>query len=184
MDYAHNPAALAAMIELVAKLGVTGKRILVLGVPGDRRNQDADQMCALAAKAFDHVVVRQDDDLRGRADGELPTLLADALGRHGMSKDARSIVHDEQQSVDHALKLARRGDLVLVLADKVNRTWRQITKFNDAEGGTVRPKPGSGPPLVSSGPLDGDAPRATLDGIALIQDERGVRLARVPDAED
>jgi cyanophycin synthetase len=184
MDYAHNPAALKAMAELTEKLGVTGKRILVLGVPGDRRNDDAHEMCAIAAKAFDHVVVRQDDDLRGRGDGELPGLMEAALARSGMKKEAVSIVPDEQQAVEHALKMARRGDLVLVLADKVNRAWRQITKFRDADGGTVRPRPSSNSPRSAPVESDAEPPHATLDGLALVRDERGVRLARIPESED
>ncbi len=183
LDYGHNPAAVQAMAELVAKLGVTGKRILVLGVPGDRRNEDAVEICNIVAKAFDHVIVRQDDDLRGRADKEVPKLLEESLLRAGMSRKAVEVVHDEQQAVEQALRMAHRDDLVLVLADKVARSWKQITKFGDASGGTLRPRPsGELPSTASVGERDESSTR--LDGLALIRDERGVRLARAPESED
>jgi cyanophycin synthetase len=186
LDYGHNPAAMQAMAELVSKLGVTGRRILVLGVPGDRRNEDAVAMCEIAAKAFDHVIVRQDDDRRGRADGELPKLIEEALLRAGLARSKVEVLAEEPQAVDHALRMAKRGDLLLVLADKVNRSWKQITKFGaDGTGGPKSRPAGELPSMAQlveeRMPLD-SAP--TLDGEAVIRDERGVRIARTPDAED
>jgi cyanophycin synthetase len=177
LDYAHNPAAVAAMASLVGRLEVTGKRIVVLAAPGDRRDEDMREMCGIAAKGFDHIVLRQDDDTRGRDPMEVPRLMESALLAAGMAKGTVEIVADEQLSIDHALRLARRGDLVVVFADKINRSWKQITKFR-ADGEPPRPS-------TAALPTDADPPEALkLDGVTLVSDARGVRLARETLAED
>ena len=52
LDYGHNPAAIQAMTDLVGRLEVTGRRIVVLAAAGDRRDEDIAEMCRIAAKAF------------------------------------------------------------------------------------------------------------------------------------
>ena len=47
----------------------TGRAIGVLGIPGDRRDDDQKMYGALAAGAFDEIIVREDRNLRGREAG-------------------------------------------------------------------------------------------------------------------
>jgi cyanophycin synthetase len=149
----------------------------VMTSPGDRRDEDMREMCRIAAKGFDRVIVRQDDDTRGRDPMEVPKLMERALFDAGMSKDAVEIVAEEQQAVDRALRVARRGDLVVVLADKINRSWKQITKFK-GEGEPARPS-------ATALPADTEPDEALkLDGVVLVRDARGVRLAREAETED
>jgi cyanophycin synthetase len=182
LDYGHNPAAVQAMANLVQKLEVTGRRIVVMTSPGDRKDEDMRDMCKVAAKNFDHVILRQDDDTRGRAPLEVPKLMEKALLDAGLKKEQVEIVADEQQAVEHALRTAKRGDLLLVFADKINRCWKQITKFKGDDG--TRRSASSPPPSTVA--LDPAAePDATkLDGVAIVRDERGVRLARELESED
>ena len=42
-----------------------------MNAPGDRRDEDYDEMGRLAAPHFDHVILRDDEDLRGREPGEV-----------------------------------------------------------------------------------------------------------------
>jgi cyanophycin synthetase len=147
--------------------------------PGDRKDEDMREMCRIAAKNFDHVILRQDDDPRGRAPLEVPKLMEKALLEFGMKRDAVEIVAEEQQAVDRALRMARRDDLVLIFADKINRTWKQITKFKGEGSGSNRP-----PAPSSTLLLDSEAEATKLDGVALVRDERGVRLAKELESED
>jgi cyanophycin synthetase len=191
LDYGHNPAAVQAMANLVAKLEVTGKKIVIMTSPGDRKDEDMREMCRIAAKSFDHVILREDDDTRGRSPLEVPKLMEKALLDLGMKRHAVEIVPDEVKAVDQALRMAQKGDLVLVFADKINRSWKQITKFkgDDAPALSRKNLPLSSTMLVDSEP---DATKSTgtggvqpgYDGAALIRDERGVRLARELESED
>jgi len=181
LDYGHNPAAVQAMANLCGKLEVTGRRIVVMTAPGDRKDEDMREMCRIASKAFDHVILRQDDDTRGRAPLEVPKLMEKALLEFGMKRETVEIVADEEKAVDHALRMAKRGELVLVFADRINRSWKQITKFK-GDDAAHRRSPSAPPSAVSI--ADPAPSTAQLDGVAIVQDERGVRLARESERED
>ena len=66
----------------------SGRAIGVLGIPGDRRDEDQREYGAIAAGAFDEIIVREDKNLRGRAPGETATNVIEGVreaqgGRHG-----------------------------------------------------------------------------------------------------
>jgi cyanophycin synthetase len=72
-----------------------------------------------AAAWFDHVVLRDDEDLRGRQPGEVSGYLRDALVRGGMDASRVEILKSEPEAVRHALSFARKDDLVVIFADRI-----------------------------------------------------------------
>ena len=172
LDYGHNPAAVRAMCELMGRLEVKGRRIVVIAAPGDRRDEDIVEIARTAAGHFDHYVCRRDDGLRGRKGDEVPKLLRGALLEAGVPPAKIDLIPDEQKAVGAALAMARPGDLLLLFADALQRTWDQVASF----------QPGEAAPRAENGHAPGmelpPAPAFSLDdGPALVRDERGVRLA-------
>ena len=211
-DYGHNAHAVGMLADLASRLEVKGRRIVVLAGPGDRRDEDLVAIAEAVAGRFDHYVCRRDDDVRGRVDDEVPRIQAAALRAKGVPEQAITIIPDEQQAIDAALRMGREGDLLLVFADALVRSWKQVTKFR-AEGATYSSLAGDGGEESSGGGMrvaasDGVeppvpppvAPQRAAAGVAgrglaeggpvssavnldgLIRDERGVRIA--PEAED
>jgi len=175
LDYAHNPHAVAAIVRLIDSLDAAGRRICVLAAPGDRRDEDIRAIAELCAGHFDRYVCRRDDNLRGRAPGEVPALLRDGLLGAGVAADAIAVVPDEQEAIFTALSAARAGDLLLVMGDDINRSWRQITTFSpELESPAVEPvrEARAVLPAVELPELESLPPER------LVRDERGVRLAR------
>ena len=138
MDYAHNAAAVEAICQLVERLDVQGRRIIVLAAPGDRRDEDIAETAKIAAGRFDQYICREDDGRRGRESGEIPRIVAAALKENGVADDAISVIPEEQQATQAALESAQPGDLVLLLADKIKRSWKQVVHFNEAERSTQK----------------------------------------------
>jgi cyanophycin synthetase len=186
-DYGHNAHAVAAMAELAQRLDVTGRRIVVLAGPGDRRDEDLVAIARAVAGRFDHYICRRDDNLRDRKADEVPRIQAAALRAAGVPEAAISVIPDEQDAINAALEMGQPGDLLLVFADALVRSWKQVTKFKPA-GTAVAATPAPAPPLAREASGDGGAtpetvapvPTFSLEG--LIRDERGVRFA--PEAED
>jgi cyanophycin synthetase len=180
VDYGHNPPAVELMAQLARKLDVAGRRIVVLAAPGDRRDQDIAETARAAAGSFDHYICRRDDRPRGRGPDEVPRMLRDALIGKGVPAAAIEMIPDEQEAHQRALSLAEPGDLVLLFADALTRTWKQVINFKP-DGAPGRP---AERPRTAAIPLpDLQAVEVpALNGDALVRDERGVRLAR--DAED
>jgi cyanophycin synthetase len=185
-DYGHNAHAVAALADLAQRLDVMGRRIVVLAGPGDRRDEDLVAIARAVAGRFDHYICRRDDSLRERAPDEVPRIQAAALAAAGVPQSAISIIPDEQEAIDAALNMGEPGDLLLIFADALVRSWKQITKFRPAGASAVAAAPAP-PPLALTDRIGevgrGAEPAAaafSLEG--LIRDERGVRFA--PEAED
>jgi cyanophycin synthetase len=175
LDYGHNPAAVEAMCVLVDRLDITGRRICVLSGPGDRRDEDIAELGRIAAGHFDHFILRRDDGLRGRGADEVPKLLQTALLEHGVDAERISIIPEEPLAVDAALREGRPGDLVLIFADAITRSWKQVIQFRpDAAALPSERTRISEPEMAMAGlvPLMEDKRRE------FVRDTRGVRIAR------
>ena len=173
LDYAHNPAAVQAMCDLVDRFDVEGKRVIVLSAPGDRRDEDIREIAQIASGHFDHFICRADDNRRGRDQDEVPTMLKNKLLEEGISTDQIEVIPDEQEANARALEMAETGDLILVLGDHVKRTWKQIIYFNS---GSRTDNGGKKAATTVDLPDFGDFNFA--DDLEIISDERGVRIAR------
>jgi cyanophycin synthetase len=173
MDYGHNAHAVGMMADLAQRLDVTGRRIVVLTGPGDRRDEDLRAIANAVANKFDHYIVRRDDALRGRDGDEVPRIIAQALRDAGVADGAIEIVPDEQQAVDAALRMGQPGDLILMFADALTRTWKQITKFKP-DGET--PAPAARIELPSLQSSTEETAFTAMEGV--VRDERGLVFGR------
>ncbi len=178
LDYGHNPAAVEAMCTLVDRLEVVGKRICVLAGPGDRRDEDIRDIGTIAAGHFDRYICRRDDGLRGRKPDEVPNLLREALLAKGVPSEQIVMIPDEQAATDAALREAQAGDLLLLFADAITRSWKQVIQFQPEAPAKVvervraaRPEPA---PLVTASLFE-DGRRE------FVRDNRGVWLPREAD---
>jgi cyanophycin synthetase len=117
VDYAHNAAAVSGLMELVSGIDA-GRRVGVITAPGDRRDEDIRELGRLAA-SLDHVVIKEDTDLRGREPGEIARLVRDGLLAGGLAESEIEVVADELEAVDHAIALLDDRDIAVVLADDV-----------------------------------------------------------------
>ncbi|MFA5685157.1 MAG: cyanophycin synthetase [Lysobacteraceae bacterium] len=180
-DYAHNAHAVGVMADLAQRLDVNGRRIVVLAGPGDRRDEDIRAIAEAAAGKFDHYICRRDDGLRGRDADEVPRILAERLRELGIADSAISRIADEQAATDAALRMAQPGDLVVVFADALVRSWKQIIKFRPDGAPVAKPAPAA----VAVETADAAAMSPEVEAIAwegVVRDERGIHLSR--EAED
>src|ERR1700744_3338891 len=127
------------LADLALRLDVTGRRIVVLAGPGDRRDQDLVAIAAAVAGRFDHYICRRDDNLRARASDGVPRIQAQTLRPAGVPDSAISIIPDEQEAIEAALRMGEAGDLLLIFADALVRSWKQITKFKPAGAAAAKP---------------------------------------------
>ena len=173
MDYAHNAHAVSVMADLAQRLDANNRVVVVAG-PGDRRDEDLREIANAVAGKFDHYICRRDDSLRGRDGDEVPGIIAKALRAAGVADDAISIIPDEQQAIDAALRMGQPGDLLLVFADALTRSWKQIIRFKP-DGEMPEAAPPVEVPNVLESTLD-EQLVAAMEGV--VRDERGLRFER------
>ncbi|MDH5355561.1 MAG: cyanophycin synthetase, partial [Gammaproteobacteria bacterium] len=114
-----------------------------------------------------------DNNRRGRGHDEVPRLVRQYLMEKGVDEANISVVADEEPAVDHALAMGEEGDLIVITADDLQRTWKQIINLNSEKDEGKKTIPGTKvfvPERAKRYVLDQDE--------ELIIDERGVRLAR------
>lgn len=77
--------------------------------------------------------------------------------------------------------MGQAGDLVLIFADALVRSWKQVTKFRPAGAPEPQARAPAPPPTptISETSIE-PPPLASLEG--LLRDERGIRLA--PEVDD
>ena len=103
------------------------RTIGVIAAPGDRRDDDMQELACVAADTFDWIIVREDDDLRGREPGEVAHIIAETIERMDPSRPV-TIIPDEAEAVDQALEMARPGDLVVIFSDRLEETLEQVSE--------------------------------------------------------
>lgn len=171
MDYAHNAAAFEGLTNLVDRLDNHQRKIIVVSCPGDRRDVDVAESAEILAGHYDHFVLKADDNRRGRGDDEIPQLLKKGLMDNGVAKEAITIIADEQTAIGHALNMAEENDLLIVIADNVARSWKQIVHFGDGE---VKAASGNKETAEVAEAYE----EMVSEDQTVISDDRGVRLAR------
>ncbi len=118
IDYAHNPHSYEALGGFVRNW--PGERIGVVGGPGDRRDEDFFTLGKLSAGIFDRIIVKEDDDTRGRPRGSAAELIVKGIVQAKPDCPYESLL-DETEAINKALDNAPQGSLVVILPESVNR---------------------------------------------------------------
>ncbi len=129
MDYAHNPAGFSALTKFVSKLP-NKYRTVVMNVPGDRRDDDIREMGKIAGEAFDRIVIRAGHYLRGRDAADIAALIQEGIATSGNEPQVR-VIPESRDSIQHAIKNARKGELVVTLADNVPDDIAYVQEIRD-----------------------------------------------------
>jgi cyanophycin synthetase len=164
IDYCHNVDGMRQLADFVNRMMVepqtkagrigapkagarTGRAIGVIGIPGDRRNEDQQEYGAIAAAAFDEIIVREDKNLRGRAPGETASNVVEGIRTargegHARATRAEKVL-EEMSAVRTALRRAVPGDLVVCCVDDAIAVYREaMAAAGGARGGTAFTDPG------------------------------------------
>jgi cyanophycin synthetase len=146
IDYCHNVDGMRQLADFVGRLMVetrtkpgrlgssgsgsrSGRAIGVIGIPGDRRDDDQREYGAIASTQFDEIVVREDKNLRGRQPGETAGNVIAGIRDARAGGTARVVkadkVLDELTAVRTALRRAIPGDLVVCCVDDAVAVYRE-----------------------------------------------------------
>jgi UDP-N-acetylmuramoyl-tripeptide--D-alanyl-D-alanine ligase len=110
--YNANPTSMAAALETMSELAVTGKRIAVLGdmleLGDDAPRYHAELGARIAANRCDLALVT----------GEFSSVVRDSAVKAGMAKEAIAVIDDQAEIVSRLADTLRSGDLLLVKASR------------------------------------------------------------------
>jgi cyanophycin synthetase len=153
LDYCHNVDGMRRLTEFVDLMMAPqngnsrpGRAIGVIGIPGDRRDEDHREYGRLAAHSFDELIVREDRNLRGRKPGESAELVKQGIEKGMKEAGARcatvKVVVNEQEAASTGIKDAQTGDLVMLCSDDITAVYRRIMADAQASGAPAIADPG------------------------------------------
>jgi cyanophycin synthetase len=111
VDYAHNAAAYAALSE-TARAMSPGRLVGVVAAPGDRRDADLVDIGETCASGFDELVIYETEN-RGRAAGEVSTLLVQGAQLAKFEADHLQVELDVHQAIRAGLARCAPGDILV-----------------------------------------------------------------------
>lgn len=131
IDFAHNPAGYSAIEDLLNNIEATRKIGIIAGV-GDRRDEDIRDCAEIAARMFDHIIIRQEKHLRGRTEQEIIDLILE-----GIQKANRPVTYEiitkEIEAIKHAISIAEEGTFITALSDVVTNAIEIVQEYLDKE---------------------------------------------------
>ncbi|WP_353088679.1 cyanophycin synthetase [Flavobacterium sp.] len=131
IDFAHNPAGYRGIEDFLSNVEATKKIGIIAGV-GDRRDEDIKECAKIAARMFDHIIIRQEKHLRGRTEEEIIGLIMEGIQESGSSV-THEIITKETEAIKHAISTAEEGSFITALSDVVTNAIEIVQEYLDKE---------------------------------------------------
>jgi len=131
IDFAHNPAGYRGVEDYLSSVEATKKIGIIAGV-GDRRDEDIKECATIAARMFDHIIIRQEKYLRGRTEDEIINLILEGINASGKSV-THEIIPKETEAIKHAINSAQEGSFITALSDVVTNAIEIVQEYLDKE---------------------------------------------------
>ncbi len=122
IDYAHTEDAIENLLKMVRKLS-QGRIILVFGCGGDRDKGKRRLMGRVAAENADYLIITSDNP-RSEDPLEIIEMIMEGV-KEGKESILYEIIIDREEAIHRAIKLARKGDIV-ILAGKGHENYQII----------------------------------------------------------
>ena len=131
IDFAHNPAGYKGVEDYLSSVVATKKIGIIAGV-GDRRDEDIKECASIAARMFDHIIIRQEKHLRGRTEEEIIGLIMEGIAESGRTV-THEIIKKEVEAIKHAIDNAEDGSFITALSDVVTNAIEIVQEYLDKE---------------------------------------------------
>lgn len=127
VDYAHNPAGYEAVGAFVKNW--EGEKIGVVGGPGDRRDEDLMLLGEIAAHTFDYILVKEDEDKRGRPEGNAAEMITQGICRV-RENFPHKVILNEAEALKVAIEVVQDQGLVVVFPESVSEAIAEIKQYS------------------------------------------------------
>lgn len=127
LDYGHNPDAFLSVGMMVKKWGCK-KVSAVIGAPGDRSDSMIRFAGTAAAQVFDRIIIREDEDKRGRKEGEVAKLLFDSIMNEKRVTEV-CIAHDSLDALHEGIRHMQDHEVMIYFYENREIVLEELNKF-------------------------------------------------------
>ncbi len=132
IDFAHNPAGYRGVEDFLSTVDASKKIGIIAGV-GDRRDEDIRECATIAARMFDHIIIRQEKHLRGRTAEEINGLILEGINAAEGRTVTYELIDKEVEAIRHAINSAAEGSFITALSDVVTNAIDIVQQYLDKE---------------------------------------------------
>jgi cyanophycin synthetase len=94
--------------------------------------EDIKDCAVIAARMFDHIIIRQEKHLRGRTEEEIINLIIDGI--KSVDKAVTyEIIPKETDAIKHAINIAKEGTFITALSDVITNAIEVVQQHLDKE---------------------------------------------------
>lgn len=127
VDYAHNESGYLELKKYAAKVAAS-RKTGIIACPGDRRREDIVAMGRCAAEIFDQLIIRHDEEYRGRSNEEITALLMEGIQSVDPGKPVE-VISKELDALDHALEHAIPQEFIFFNPEHVMETLQYVKEI-------------------------------------------------------
>lgn len=127
LDYGHNPDAFNS-IGLMCRKWKISKLTSVVASPGDRSDDSMRKLGAAAARVFDNIIIREDDDLRDRAPGVAAELIWQGV-EEANPKLKKQIILNSVDALNVAVKNMEENELIIYFYEDLQEIEDQLEEI-------------------------------------------------------
>jgi len=131
IDFAHNPSGYLGIEDFLQSINSSHKVGIIAGV-GDRRDSDIKDCAVIAARMFDHIIIRQEKHLRGRTEQEIINLIVEGITSVD-KKVTYEVIPKETDAIKHAINIAKEGSFITALSDVITNAIEVVQQHLDKE---------------------------------------------------
>jgi cyanophycin synthetase len=131
MDYAHNRKGMLGLQKFIDNIEASEKTGIIAGI-GDRRDEDSFQIGKISAEMFDKIIIRHDQDLRGKTKEHLTAMVKKGIA--SVKPDLEPmVISSEKEALIYGIENAAKNSLLLLLSDDIDNSTETIKKMKAEE---------------------------------------------------
>ncbi|MFD2247712.1 cyanophycin synthetase [Pontibacter ruber] len=127
IDYAHNVGGMKAIGDFMEDVEVSKKVGIIAGV-GDRRTEDFYELGKVAGQIFDEIVIRLDNDLRGKLPEEITIPLMQGIEEVAPYKTVK-LIPEEMRAIAYALETAVEDSFIAIFTEDIAEAVKLVENF-------------------------------------------------------
>lgn len=130
IDYGHNIGGYEEVGKFIRNMNVP-RSVGVIGVPGDRPDDQIFNVGAKCSEIFTKVYIKEDRDLRGRKPGEVADILYRGLLSTNFNPENAKIILSELDALKTAIAESQEGDFITMFYEELNPAIELINEIKN-----------------------------------------------------
>lgn len=133
LDYGHNAEAYNEVLS-IAKSFKPSRVTAIIAAAGDRMDKYIKELGTITANYADYIIIREQEELRGRKQGESASLIKEGVLEAGFNEVNLTTIYKEQEAIIYAMERAVEGEVIVLFTQCLDVIVPSINSFLKAQG--------------------------------------------------